>query len=256
MSVMFRFLAYYLPLTALCFILSIAIHEMGHLTGGLLCGYRFSSFEIMGVFVIRTGGRLKFGIRKKTCLGQCVMYTDNFRTNAVLLILGGVIANGILSAVSALLFAVCLMEEYTADAAMEIFMPKSCHMEVFFLLLFILNTMAVICNVISDDPANDGNTYADAAKSSLHTEAYNRIMCIYAKLNEGCDIREIDGRLFDLPDMFLSSLSAELAFFRFMHLRGQDIVQENIEIKRLEKFAPGLIDPEEVYNTGSFRKND
>ena len=254
MNGMFTFIACDIPVAALCFTLCVTVHELGHLIGGLLSGYRFSSFEIMGIYVIRSGEKTKFSIRKKACLGQCIMYTENFRTNAALLILGGVIANAVWAVVSTLILVLCL-SKYTVNALPEISRLRDWHMAALF-FSSIFNTMAVICNMVSDNPANDGNTFADAVKSSFHTEAYNRIMCIYAKLNEGRDIKEIDPRLFDLPDMFLSSLSAELAYFRYLNLKGKDIKKEKMAIKRLEKFASGLIYPEEVNNTGSFGKND
>ena len=38
----------------------IIIHELGHLIFGLLSGYKFSSFRIGNIMLVKTGGKLKF----------------------------------------------------------------------------------------------------------------------------------------------------------------------------------------------------
>ena len=50
-------------------------------------------------------------------------------------------------------------------------------------------------------------------------EAYNRLMMIYRELNLGKDICSIDPGLFEHPDMPLSPLSAELAYYRSLRKR-------------------------------------
>ena len=74
-------------------VLSVPIHESGHLAGGLLTGYKFVSFRIAGVKLVRdcTDFRLKKG--SLTPIGQCIMTSDRMDRSPVLLILGGIAAN-------------------------------------------------------------------------------------------------------------------------------------------------------------------
>ena len=223
------------------FFICVLIHETGHLIGGLFSGYRFSSFEIMGIRVIRSGKGLRLGIRKSKCIGQCVMYSEDFRNNASALILGGIAANIIAALISGLILAFRVKNFlYGTDPGR--FETKALGFTVAGITVAVFNIFAVICNLVPCSRTNDGSTFIDARKSYLHTEAYNRIMYIYAKLNEGFGFEEIDGMVFDLPDMPLSSLSAELAFYRYLHSRSEGVLKESMEIKRLERFAPGLVE--------------
>ena len=60
-------------------IISIFIHELGHLVMGLATGYTFSSFQVGNLLWTKEGGRIKFKIEKQTyVLGQCLMVpTEN-----------------------------------------------------------------------------------------------------------------------------------------------------------------------------------
>lgn len=56
------------------FIISIPIHELGHLVFGLLSGYRFSSFRLFSFVWLKEDGKLLFKrSRNKLVLGQCLM---------------------------------------------------------------------------------------------------------------------------------------------------------------------------------------
>lgn len=59
--------------------LQIIIHEAGHLVFGLLSGYRFSSFRIMGFMWVKLDGKIRF--RRFTLAGtagQCLMSPPDF----------------------------------------------------------------------------------------------------------------------------------------------------------------------------------
>lgn len=239
----FIFYVHLAVLMGFCFFVCVAIHEIGHLIAGFLSGYKFSSFEIMGLYIVRSRKGLKFGIRKIECIGQCVMYSNDFRKQAMFLILGGILANIMAAAISAviLVFAISGMTDTTGTEFMK--NGNGFHLLILS-ILFIFNTAAAICNTVPYSSTNDGSTFADARKSFLHTEAYNRIMFIYAGLNKGYGFEEIDGKVFELPDMLFSSLSAELAAYRVVHYRGKGVGQEKNAMMRLERFTPELIDPD------------
>ncbi|MCR5323593.1 MAG: M50 family metallopeptidase [Lachnospiraceae bacterium] len=242
-----QILLYCFPLSALSFLLCVMIHEFGHFVGGTLSGYKLSSFEIMGLCVIKGDDGFKIRIRKKACLGQCVMFTPDLQRKATLLMIGGVLANLAVALFCTLMLLLCLKAQVDTPGFVQLQM-NSLLFIMFLSISLIMNTAAVICNMIPGNPTNDGSTFADARKSVLHTEAYNRIMCIYARLNEGYEWKDIEHDLFDMPDMYLSSLSAELACYRFLHFRELKNGEKDTALKRLERFAPGFMpDIETLY---------
>lgn len=77
--------------------LQIIIHELGHLIFGLLSGYKFSSFRIGNIMLIKTGGKLK--LKKLTIAGtggQCLMSPPDLKDGkmpVILYNLGGALLN-------------------------------------------------------------------------------------------------------------------------------------------------------------------
>ncbi len=81
----------------------LIIHEGGHLVFGLLTGYRFSSFRILGFMWVKEGGKLKFRqLSIAGTSGQCLMTPPDLvdgKMPVVLYNLGGSLMNVIVSAV-------------------------------------------------------------------------------------------------------------------------------------------------------------
>lgn len=82
----------------------VIIHELGHLIGGLLSGYKFSSFRIFNLMLIKENN--KFKIKRFSLdgtIGQCLMDPPDFvdgKIPVVLYNLGGVIINVIFGIIS------------------------------------------------------------------------------------------------------------------------------------------------------------
>ena len=100
-------IAWILIAVMIAFILSVVLHEGGHLVAGLLTGYRFVSFRFLNWTIIRRNGRLQWGNYELAGTGgQCLMAppdrpVDQIDTrwyNA-----GGVLANMLIVVISALL---------------------------------------------------------------------------------------------------------------------------------------------------------
>ena len=76
------------------YLLSIFLHELGHMVFGLLTGYSFSSFRVFNIMILNDNGKLVF---KKMSIsgtaGQCIMFPKDNNTSFVLYNLGGVIFN-------------------------------------------------------------------------------------------------------------------------------------------------------------------
>ncbi len=93
----FGLLALILLSLGLWFLLHIIIHEAGHLVFGLLTGYKFSSFRILNIMILKENGRLRL---KKYHIpgtgGQCLLTPPELvegRMPYVLYNLGGCLMN-------------------------------------------------------------------------------------------------------------------------------------------------------------------
>lgn len=77
----------------------LIIHELGHLIFGLMSGYKFSSFRIGNIMLLKSGGKLKF--KKLTITGtagQCLMSPPDMKEDkmpVILYNLGGALLNTI-----------------------------------------------------------------------------------------------------------------------------------------------------------------
>lgn len=93
---------------AIAFVLHIIVHEGGHLVGGLLTGYRFVSFRIFSITLLRRDGH--FIVRRFNIPGtggQCIMLPPDGDAGSVPFVIynaAGVAANILLTAVAAALF--------------------------------------------------------------------------------------------------------------------------------------------------------
>ena len=81
----------------LAIFLQVVIHELGHLTFGILTGYKFLSYRVLNFMIIKRDK--KFSIKKMSLTGtsgQCLMAPPNFKNGKmpfILYNLGGVIFN-------------------------------------------------------------------------------------------------------------------------------------------------------------------
>lgn len=222
---------------------------------GLFKGYRFSSAELFGIRLVKRQGRLMFRPAHKPVLGQCIMFTEDYRKNGLFLIAGGIIANMTLCAAALLLTVTGMIPIHSFCGRTTV-------------LTAVVNFIAVISNALPFTPANDGATFLDARKDGLHMEAYNRIMHIYSLINSGIPPGSIERSIMECPDMVLSSLCAELAGYRY--LRAKEKLEERayaketaqgrdeertedlaIEKKRLEKYPDVLVCVEAADEWGS-----
>lgn len=99
----FMFLLGGFVLMVISFIPHVIVHEAGHLVGGLLSGYKFISFRIMNLMLIKLDGKLRF---KSYSLagtgGQCLMSPPEMKDGKLpvfLYNLGGSLMNLIFSGI-------------------------------------------------------------------------------------------------------------------------------------------------------------
>ncbi len=98
-------LAYLFGVILLAFYIQTILHESGHLIAGLLSGYRFLSFRIASLTLIRKGGHLKFGFYKLPGTGgQCLLlppaHWETGNIPVTFYNMGGVLINLLLSLIA------------------------------------------------------------------------------------------------------------------------------------------------------------
>ena len=81
------------------FVLSILLHELGHLIFGKISHYKYISFQFLFFRHTKVGKKSRINVEKSVTLGQCLMGTDaesRDKLNYKLYLAGGVIMNSIL----------------------------------------------------------------------------------------------------------------------------------------------------------------
>ncbi len=183
------------------------IHEGGHLIFGLMTGYKFSSFRIFNIMLLKTDGRLKF---KKVHIagtgGQCLMAPPENTENPkfVLYNLGGCFLNIIVSVI------------FTVVALFSVNLPY----------LMGLSICMVVCGIIfallngiplsTDSMPNDGyNTRLMLKYPSSVKSLWVQLM-VNQKISEGVRVSEMPQEWFTLPsdEEMNNALHAAIAVFR------------------------------------------
>src|SRR5699024_442259 len=172
-----------LVLMAVAYYLQLMIHEGGHLIFGAATGYRFSSFRIGSLMLVKTEGKYK---RKRMSLagtgGQCLMLPPEYREDfpVVLYNLGGSLWN-------LLTGGVCLAAFFGISVVwLKIFFLW---MGVFGILVGLLNGIPMRLGGID----NDGKNIQSALKNKERRRAFWLQLQVSGKQAENV-------RLKDLPD--------------------------------------------------------
>lgn len=201
----------FLPLYALLLVtvfvgtyLHIIVHEAGHLLCGLLTGYRFCSFRIGSLTLVRAEEGL---VWKRYSLagtgGQCLMAPPEMadgRVPYVLYNLGGSLANFVLSAILALasLFTPQLLAVLLRTAA----------------LLGLVLGLANILPMQAGGMPNDGHNARSLGKNPAALRAFWTQMKINEQLTLGKRLRELPAEWFELPEQLTDPLVAAQAAYR------------------------------------------
>lgn len=187
------FLAGLFVLLWLAMLAQIVLHEAGHLIFGLAAGYRFCSFTVGGVMLVRTDGRLRLRLLSVAGMGgQCLMAPPPGRAPEeipfVLYNLGGVLLN----LLSALLFGALVLPAQGVPA-----------LSFFFLLLSLLGLVFAALNGVpmrTEMLDNDGKNIASIAKSPAARRAAWLQLAINAQMARGARLQEMPEAWFSLPD--------------------------------------------------------
>ena len=168
------------------------VHEAGHGICGAICGYRFVSFRLGSLILMKTDHGLRFfrerGVHR--IFGQCLMCPPEGRGLSYPMALyhwGGVLANAMIS-IPAL--AVCL---WGTDLLM---------LKVFCMILFTFGIYFMMINgipMLAGGMPNDGYNAVFLRKDSEMCRSIDLQLRVICKLTEGKRMRDLPLSWFDLP---------------------------------------------------------
>ncbi len=220
---------------ALAFYLQTIIHEGGHLIFGLLTGYKFSSFRIFNIMLIKADGKLKL---KKVHIsgtgGQCLMSPpkNRERPSFVLYNLGGCFLNIIFTCI----FAIAAVFSYE----LPYLMGFSVCMVICGVIFALLNGLPLL----TDSMPNDGYNTHLMSKDKSAVKALWLQLDINRQISYGKRLSEMPKEWFVLPsdEEMKNPLFAAIAVFRANRLVDEHKFGEAHElITNLLKGDSGII---------------
>lgn len=173
-------------------VLSIIIHEGGHLVAGLLTGYKFVSFRFFNWTLIRKDGRLQWrNFELEGTGGQCLMAPpdkpleeiDTRWYNA-----GGVLANVVTTLLAIVLIWACDLPDW-----LEILLGLMALFGVFFALT---NGIPMKLGGV----ANDGYNLLQLEKDQATKQTFGNVLELNARNQGGETYGQMPERLFNIPD--------------------------------------------------------
>ena len=214
------------------FFMQIIIHEAGHLVFGLMTGYRFSSFRIGSLMLVKTDGAMRL---KRLSLagtgGQCLLAPPdmvNDRMPYVLYNFGGAVMNLLSAALFAVLAGVC------SSAAAVVFSALSCAG----VLVGLTNGIPLSLGTVN----NDGHNALSLGKSQAALRAFYVQMKVNELQADGLRLRDMPNELFRMPDAELeNSMVAALAVLHENRLMDEHRFSDATAlIDRLSQSAAGI----------------
>lgn len=194
-----------LLLAILAYFIQVIIHEAGHLVFGLLSGYKFSSFRILNLMLIRLDGRLQ--LRRFSLAGtagQCLLQPPELvdgKYPYVLYNLGGVLMNVLTAGLFALL-------AWGSGGFFALFLKLLAWIG---LLEAILNGIPMKTDMVCNDGYNVlAMTKSPAAQRSLWVQ-----MQMMDALSRGLRLSKMPQEWFSMPEeaQMLNSMTAVLGVF-------------------------------------------
>lgn len=219
-------------LVLLVFLLTTALHEAGHLIAGLLSGYRFVSYRVLSLTVIRLNGKLRV---KRYSLagtaGQCLMKPPAWTAAGIPVCfynLGGLLMNALCLAVS---LPLCFVIPAVTFGGMLL------------LAFAVTNGITLLINGIPM-ANNDAHNVLHLTDDPNAVRAFWAQMMGNALLAEGVALAEFPDELYDMPGdadrsnpliASCAALKAQLPLFRRHFEEGDAAIAG-----ALEKFGEAM----------------
>lgn len=201
-------------------IISIIIHEAGHLIFGLMTGYRFVSFRIFSFALVKCDDGIKL---KRYSIpgtaGQCLMAPPEIKDGkmpTVIYNLGGCIVGLIFFAI----FGTVAYLTYSLPVAY-----------LSFLILSLVNLITALVNLIPNRGAqinNDGANAISIRKSPEATRAFHTQLLIAERQFMGDIFSEMPEEWFEMPadELLDNPLIATIAFLKAVRLMEEKKLDE------------------------------
>ena len=214
----------------------IITHGGGHLVFGMLLGYRFSSFRIGGLMIVKQGNG--FVLRRFSLVGtggQCLMSPteEDEKARIVPYLLGGVIFNAIFSLLAMLLY---------------IFFRDIPFLSPTLLIFSVLSAFTALTNGIPlnvSGIANDGMNALSLAKNEYAARAFNNQLRMNEAQTRGVALTDMPSEWFDIPrdaDMRNVCLASIGVFRANRTLESGDTLTAEREISALLRSGWGIIE--------------
>ncbi|MBQ8893860.1 MAG: M50 family metallopeptidase [Clostridia bacterium] len=206
------------------FYLQLILHEAGHLVFGLLSGYRFQSFRIGSLMLLKRRGKLHLTFYSLAgTAGQCLMSPPEMKEGklpVVLYNLGGVLMN-------LLVGAVCLILWFFSSGPLAAFLYM---MAVFSLLMLLTNGIPMRVDGVD----NDGQNVVSLRKNYPARRAFWIQLKISEMQAEGVAPRQMPAEWFEFPQdgELQNGLTATLGVFACNRLLDEERLKEAEEQMR------------------------
>lgn len=170
------------------YLVSIMLHEAGHLVGGLLSGYSFVSYRVLSFALIRLEGKLRLKhYAVAGTAGQCLLKPPAWTEKGIpvrLYNLGGILVN-----------AVCLVAALPGCFAV----PINSFGGMLLCSFAFVNGVMLLMNGLPMQN-NDGDNVLHLSKDTTAVRAFWSQMMANALMAEGKSMRELPEDLFALPE--------------------------------------------------------
>ena len=189
-AALLRFVLLFLCMYA-AMVLQIVIHEAGHLVFGLMTGYRFNSFRVFNLMLLKENGRLC--LRKLSIAGtggQCLMDPPDLKDGDMLFVLYN-LGGAFLNLLSSLLFGGLAL----------LCAPWSFRQTALLLLAFIGVAFALINGLPfgSGPVSNDGRNTVELAKNPEARRAFWIQMKGNVLVSRGVRVKDMPAEWFVMP---------------------------------------------------------
>lgn len=181
-------------------IITVLIHETGHLIFGLLTGYRPISFKILWIVVEDKDPGIRLRIKAIRPIGQCLMYPKKADAFPDKMILGGSLFN--------LIFGMMFLIIGMTVSGMVL--------KIIMLYLTSLGIAIGIYNLFFGSAYSDGKTLLEIKRNKEAGVAYNNLLMIYRYLYIGRSYADMPESLFAVEQEYAGTIFTELKEHREM----------------------------------------
>lgn len=211
-----------IPAIILSFVVQLLFHEIGHLIGGMLTGWRFIYLQLFNVTVTKRMRLSAFTFKIVDISNfQCIMYPESINSNPFIYTLGGCLINLLL----AMLGLIVMVVEYNNIVI-------SLYAWSFFVMglgFFIMNGVPRVKQI-----CNDMACYQLLKNDSLTKQCHNAQLMTAKLLYEGCTYKQIGEEILCLPsDEAYNDILAYQAILEYYYYL--DIEDYESQKKALEK---------------------